>query len=83
MNIFTGRKFFNVFIFGLVLLLVAPRLSFAQVSEMESLRTLVKDMQQQLEKALNRIDQLEKEKANDSAKIGQVEKSIQAVQSAP
>ena len=83
MNIFTGRKFFNVFIFGLVLSLVAPRLSFAQVSEMESLRALVKDMQQQLEKALNRIDQLEKEKVNDSAKIGQVEKSIQAVQSAP
>ena len=83
MNIFSGRKFSNVFIFGLVLLLLAPRLSFAQASEMESLRALVKDMQQQLEKALNRIDQLEKEKANDSAKIGQVEKSIQAVQSAP
>jgi hypothetical protein len=82
-NIFSGRKFFNVFIFGLVLLLVAPRLSFAQASEMESLRALVKDMQQQLEKALSRIDQLEKEKANDSAKIGQVEKSVQAVQSAP
>jgi hypothetical protein len=83
MNIFSGRKFFNVLIFGLVLLLVAPRLSFAQTSELESLRASVKDMQQQLQKALSRIDQLEKEKANDSAKIGQVEKSIQAVQSAP
>jgi hypothetical protein len=62
---------------------MAPRLSFAQASEMESLRALVKDMQQQMQKALNRIDQLEKEKAADSAKIGQVEKSVQAVQSAP
>ena len=50
---------------------------------MESLRAMVKDMQQQMQKALDRIDQLEKEKAADSAKIGQVEKSVQAVQSAP
>ena len=83
MNIFSGGRFLDVVCFGLLFLLMAPRLSFAQASEMESLRALVKDMQQQLEKALNRIDQLEKEKANDSAKIGQVEKSIQAVQSAP
>jgi hypothetical protein len=83
MNIFSGRKIFNVVSYGLVFLLLAPRLSFAQASEMESLRALVKDMQQQLQKAMSRIDQLEKEKANDSAKIGQVEKSIQAVQSAP
>src|SRR5215510_9345197 len=83
MNIFAGRRFFNVVSFGFVFLLLAPRLSFAQASEMESLRALVQDMQQQLQKALSRIDQLEKEKANDSAKIGQVEKSIQAVQSAP
>ena len=83
MNIFSGRKFFNVVSFGFVFLLLAPRLSFAQVSETESLRALVKDMQQQLEKALSRIDQLEKDKASDAAKIGQVEKSIQAVQSAP
>jgi hypothetical protein len=83
MTIFLGRKFFHVIYFGLLFLLLAPRLSFAQASEIESLRASVKDMQQQLQKALNRIDQLEKEKANDSAKIGQVEKSIQAVQSAP
>ncbi len=83
MNIFFGRKFFDVISFGLLLLLMAPRLSFAQASEMESLRALMKDMQQQLQKALSRIDQLEKEKAADSAKLGQVEKSVQAVQSAP
>jgi hypothetical protein len=83
MNIFSRRKFFNVVSFGLVFLLLVPRLSFAQASEMESLRALVKDMQQQLQKALSRIDQLEKEKAVDSVKLGQVEKSVQAVQSAP
>ena len=83
MNIFSGRRFLDVISFGLLFLLMAPRLSFAQASEMESLRAVVKDMQQQMQKALDRIDQLEKEKAADSAKIGQVEKSVQAVQSAP
>jgi hypothetical protein len=83
MNIFSERRFLDVICFGLLFLFTAPRLSFAQASEMESLRALVKDMQQQMQKALNRIDQLEKEKAADSAKIGQVEKSVQAVQSAP
>ena len=62
MNIFLGRRFLDVICFGLLFLLLAPRLSFAQASEMESLRALVKDMQQQLQKALSRIDQLEKEK---------------------
>jgi hypothetical protein len=83
MNISSGRRFLDVAHFVLLFLFMAPRLGFAQASETESLRALVKDMQLQLEKALNRIDQLEKEKANDSAKIGQVEKSIQAVQSVP
>ncbi len=35
----------------------------AQNSEIESLRSLVKGMEQQLQKALQRIDQLEKESA--------------------
>lgn len=83
MDIFSWRRLLDVFCFASLLVFIAPRLSFAQASEIESLRASVKDMQQQLEKALNRIDQLEKEKANDSAKIGQVEKSIQSVQSAP
>ena len=65
MNIFSGRKLFSVVSFGLLFVLMAPRLSFAQASEMESLRATVKDMQQQMQKALDRIDQLEKEKAAD------------------
>jgi hypothetical protein len=83
MDILSRRGFLDVVCFGLLFLLMAPRLGFAQQSELESLRASVKDMQQQLQKALGRIDQLEKEKAADSAKIGQVEKSIQSVQSAP
>ena len=83
MNIFCGRKFFRVIYFSLSLLLLAPRLSFAQSPELESLRALVQDMQRQLQKALSRIDQLEKEKAADSSRLGQVEKSVQGVQSSP
>ena len=49
----------------------------------ESLRATVKGMEQQMQKALERIDQLEKEKSSSSARIGEVEKSVQAVQSAP
>jgi hypothetical protein len=60
-----------------------PVLCMAQSSELEALRDMVKGMQQDLKKALGRIEQLEKEKAADSAKLGQVEKSVQAVRSAP
>jgi uncharacterized protein (UPF0335 family) len=37
------------------------------------------DMQEQLKKALQRIDQLEKEKTSSTARLGEVEKSVQAV----
>jgi hypothetical protein len=67
----------------LLLSLVIPTFSFAQLSEIDSLKAMVQDMQQQLQKALSRIEQLEKEKAADSAKVGQVERSVRAVQSAP
>jgi len=78
-------------------LLLFPVLGLAQTSEIQQLRGVVEGLQQQLQKALERIDQLEKEKSTTStkleqldqeksastARIGQVEKSIQAVQSAP
>jgi hypothetical protein len=60
-----------------------PQRGWAQNSELDSLRALVKGMEQQLQQALQRIDQLEKEKGSTVAKVEQVEKSIQAVQSAP
>jgi len=64
-------------------LFLLPDMGLAQMSEIDSLKALVRDMQQQLEKALSRIEQLEKERAADSARVQQVEKSVAAVQSAP
>jgi len=74
-------------------LLSVPQVSHAQLSEMQALKALVENMQQTLQKALSRIDQLEKEKAANAVKIeqekmattarlGDVEKSVQAVKSA-
>jgi hypothetical protein len=62
---------------------VWPRLSGGQSTEIESIRAIVKNLEQQLQKALQRIDQLEKEKAASSAKVDQVEKSVRATQAAP
>jgi hypothetical protein len=66
---------------GIVLLF--PTTARTQSSEIQALRGVVEGLQQQLQKALQRIDQLEKEKTDTSARVGNVEKSVQAVQSAP
>ena len=83
MKRFPNKKFFHAICTALFCLFLFPNSSTAQVSEIESLKVLVRDMQEQLQKALSRIDQLEKEKAADSAKLGQVEQSVRSVQSAP
>lgn len=62
---------------------LSSNVCFAQSSEIEALRSLVKGMAQQLENALQRIDQLEKERAASVVKIDQVEKSVRSSQSAP
>lgn len=64
-------------------LVLFPVLCLAQSPELDALRAMVNGMEQQLQKALQRIEQLEKEKAVGAAKIDQVEKSVKAVQSAP
>jgi hypothetical protein len=70
--------------FVLVSLLIGfPSAALAQSSELEALRATVKNMEQQMQKALQRIDQLEKEKTSTTVRVEQVEKSVQAVQSAP
>jgi hypothetical protein len=66
-----------------VTMFLIPGLCLAQTPELEAIRGIVKNLEQQLQKALERIDQLEKEKASTSARVGNVEKSVQAVQSAP
>ena len=45
------------------LIFFVPTAALAQSSELESLRATVKGMEQQMQKALERIDQLEKEKS--------------------
>jgi hypothetical protein len=64
-------------------LMFFPSSSGAQDSELESLRSMIKTMQQDLQKALSRIEQLENEKTAGAAKLEQVEKSIKTVQSTP
>src|ERR1044072_1440327 len=66
-----------------IIAILYPQRGWSQNTELESLRALVKGMEQQLQQALQRIDQLEKEKTSTTVKVEQVEKSIQAVQSAP
>jgi hypothetical protein len=75
-------------------MLFFPGIGIAQESVTDTLKKQIADMQEQLKKALDRIDQLEKEKSatsgkidqlqsTTSARLGEVEKSVQAVQSAP
>jgi hypothetical protein len=77
-----GPRQFSASVF-VVTLFFSPGLCLAQTSELEAIKGIVKNLEQQLQKALLRIEVLEKEKAADTAKLGQVEKSVQAVQRAP
>jgi len=47
-------------------LLSVPQVSHAQLSEMESLKALVRDIGERLQEALKRIEQLEQEKAEQA-----------------
>jgi hypothetical protein len=60
-----------------------PRLVFGQDAAIEAVKRQLAEVEKLLKGALERIDQLEKEKTTSSAKLGQVEQSVKAVQSAP
>jgi hypothetical protein len=60
-----------------------PRMGLSQEDVTQTLKRQLVEMQNQLKNALDRIDQLEKEKSAGSARIGRVEQSVRAVQSAP
>ena len=71
-----------------------PRTSLTQESATDTLMRQVTEMQEQLKKALERIDQLEKEKSATAGKVnqlesaaanrlGEVEKSVQSLKAAP
>ena len=70
-------------LFVLCLVILFPRVGLSQEDATQALKKQLGEMQNQLKNALDRIDQLEKEKSSSSARLGQVEKSVQAVQSAP
>ena len=70
-------------VFVLCLVILFPRAGLSQEDPTQALRKQLGEIQNQLKGALDRIDQLEKEKSSSSARLGQVEKSVQAVQSAP
>jgi hypothetical protein len=70
-------------LFVLCLVILFPRVGLSQEDATQALRKQLGEIQNQLKNALDRIDQLEKEKSSSSARLGQVEKSVQAVQSAP
>ena len=59
-------------------LLLFPVLGLAQSSEIDALRSVLNGLQQQLQKALERIDQLEKEKSTTSTKLEQLDQEKSA-----
>jgi hypothetical protein len=60
-----------------------PKPVLSQDDVLQAVKRQLAVVEETLKKALERIDQLEKEKAANAARVGQVEKSVQAVQSAP
>lgn len=86
------RLMSDLLVWGCIFLF--PGVATAQESVTDTLKRQIADMQEQLNKALERIDQLEKEKAATSGKIdqvqaatsarvGEVEKSVQSLKAAP
>ncbi len=67
---------------AITILLFRSTLALAQSSELDALRSMVQGMEQTLQKALQRIEQLEKERSDASVRVEQVEKSVKSTQSA-
>jgi hypothetical protein len=63
--------------------LLITTVGWAQDSVIEALKRQMSEMQTTMKKMAERIEQLEKEKTGDTARVGQVEKSVKAVQSSP
>ena len=83
MNLCQTRLQTTSAVFVVCLVILFPRVGLSQEDATQALRKQLGEIQNQLKSALDRIDQLEKEKSSSSARLGQVEKSVQAVQSAP
>ncbi|MBM4259913.1 MAG: hypothetical protein FJ145_00555 [Deltaproteobacteria bacterium] len=57
---------------------VTTPVTYGATSELDALRSSFKGMQEQLQKALQRIEQLEKEKTATSSRVERVEKSVKS-----
>src|ERR1051325_10677803 len=77
------RKIACVAVASLWCCAVPPKLASAQESVTDALRRQIGEMQEQLNKALERIDQLEREKTASTTRVGEVEKSVQSLKAAP
>jgi len=64
MNLIRRRAF--AYAVCCALMLLGPQVGYAQLSEMESLKALVRDIGERLQEALKRIEQLEQEKAEQA-----------------
>jgi hypothetical protein len=83
MSFVSKRTHRRAILSAVALLFSLPAAGFSQNTELEALKEWAKKTEAELQKALRRIEQLEKERAANSAKVEQVEKSIKAAQSAP
>lgn len=83
MNTSLAKLLFWLFALSPLLLLGRPTTSAAQDEVVELLKRQVAEMQANMKKMAERIEQLEKEKTMSSARIDQVQKSLQASRSLP
>jgi hypothetical protein len=83
MKLISVRFSFGFVAPALLFMMITPTPSHAQDVVIDALKRQVSEMQAAMQKMIDRIDQLEKEKTSTSARVGNVEKSVQAVQSAP
>jgi uncharacterized protein (UPF0335 family) len=82
MEFFISKGHIRYLFLGLFCMTLFPPAGLAQDSAIEAVKRQLGEIQGQLKKALERIDQLEKERASDTAKVAEVEKSARASQSA-
>jgi hypothetical protein len=83
MNTLFIKSYFLITVWVFLSAFLTPAASRAQDSVIEALKRQMGEMQATMKKMAERIDQLEKEKASTSVRVGNVEKSVQAAQSAP
>lgn len=83
MQTFLGMSWLTLVLLTSLSMVLVPEISLAQDDVLQTIKRQLAVVEETLKKALARIDELEKEKAANAARVGQVEKSVQAVQSAP